>query len=80
MLTLIKAPKAEADLIDIWLYVAEDQPVNADRLLDRLNEAALLIAETLTWEWITLVYVKTLNASPLVITSCITGLKLMRLS
>ena len=46
MLTLIKAPKAEADLIDIWLYVAEDQPVNADRLLDRLNEAALLIAET----------------------------------
>ena len=46
MLPLIKAPKAEADLIDIWLYVAEDKPVNADRLLDRLNEAALLIAET----------------------------------
>ena len=43
---LIKAPKAESDLIDIWLYVAEDQPVNADRLLDQLNEAALLIAET----------------------------------
>ena len=46
MLTLVKAPKAESDLIDIWLYVAEDQPVNADRLLDRLNEAALLVAET----------------------------------
>lgn len=46
MLTLIKAPKAEVDLIDIWLYVSEDQPVNADRLLDRLNEAALLLAET----------------------------------
>ncbi len=46
MLTLIKAPKAESDLIDIWLYVAEDQPANADGLLDRLNEAALLIAET----------------------------------
>ena len=46
MLALIKAPKAEADLIDIWLYVAEDQPVNADRLLDRLNETVLLIAET----------------------------------
>ena len=40
MLKLIKAPLAEADLIDIWLYVAEDQPVNADRLLDRLDEAA----------------------------------------
>ncbi len=46
MLTLIKSPKSEADLIDLWLYVAEDQPANADRLLDRLNEAALLLAET----------------------------------
>ena len=46
MLRLVKAPRAEADLIDIWLYVAEDQPINADRLLDRLNDAALLIAET----------------------------------
>ena len=46
MLQLVKAPKAEADLIDIWLYVAEDQPINADRLLDRLNDAALLVAET----------------------------------
>jgi|TARA_B110000211_G_C14069419_1_gene549261 plasmid stabilization system protein ParE len=46
MLRLVKAPRAEADLIDIWLYVAEDQPINADRLLDRLNDAALLIADT----------------------------------
>lgn len=40
MLTLVKSPKAEEeeeDLIDIWLYIAEDQPVNADRFLDRLN-------------------------------------------
>lgn len=46
MLRLVKAPRAEADLIDIWLYVAEDQPINADRILDRLNDAALLIADT----------------------------------
>lgn len=46
MLELIIAPKAEADLIDIWLYVAKDQPVNADRLLDRFNQAALLLTET----------------------------------
>jgi toxin ParE1/3/4 len=46
MLTLIKSPKSEADLIDIWLYVAEDQPVNADRLLDRLHDAVMLLAET----------------------------------
>ncbi|WP_250656945.1 type II toxin-antitoxin system RelE/ParE family toxin [Alkalimarinus coralli] len=43
---MIKAPKAEEDLIDIWLYVAEDQPVNADRFLDRLNDAAMLLAES----------------------------------
>lgn len=46
MLTLIKSPKAEADLIDIWLYIAEDQTVNADRLMDRLNDMACLLAET----------------------------------
>lgn len=40
MLTPIKVPLAEEDLIEIWLYVAEDQPVNEDRLLDRLDEAA----------------------------------------
>lgn len=45
MLTLVKAPQAEADLIDIWLYVSEDQPLNADRLLDRLDDAAKLISE-----------------------------------
>ena len=34
VLTLIKAPQAEADLIDIWLYVSEDHPINADKLLE----------------------------------------------
>lgn len=27
---------AQADLDDIWLYIAADSPVNADRFLDRL--------------------------------------------
>ena len=45
MLTLIKSPASEEDLIDIWLYVAEDQPVNADRLLDRLQEVMIKLAE-----------------------------------
>jgi toxin ParE1/3/4 len=45
MLTLIKSPTSEEDLIDIWLYIAEDQPVNADRLLDRLNEAMIKLTE-----------------------------------
>lgn len=46
MLQLIKSPQAEIDLIDIWLYVADDQPVNADRLLDRLNNAVLKLVDT----------------------------------
>lgn len=45
MHTLIKSPTSEEDLIDIWLYIAEDQPVNADRLLDRLNEAMIKLTE-----------------------------------
>ncbi len=46
MLKLVKAPKAEADLVDIWLYIAEDQPVNADLFLDRLNESVIALAKT----------------------------------
>lgn len=46
MLDLLISPKAEADLIDIWLYIAEDQPINADRFLDKLNQTARSLAET----------------------------------
>jgi toxin ParE1/3/4 len=45
MPTLIISPEAEQDLIDIWLYIAEDQPVNADRFLERLQEKAQKLAE-----------------------------------
>lgn len=37
MQSVIKSPEAEEDLIDIWLYIAEDSPVNSDRFLDRLE-------------------------------------------
>jgi len=40
MPTLIITPEAEQDLIDIWLYIAEDQPINADHFLERLQESA----------------------------------------
>jgi len=43
---LIISPEAEADLIEIWLYIAEDSPVNADRFLDKLNDKAQKLAET----------------------------------
>jgi len=42
---LIISPEAEADLIEIWLYIAEDNPVNADRFLDKLHEKAQRMAE-----------------------------------
>ena len=41
---VIISPEAENDLLEIWLYIAEDSPINADRFLDKLNEKAELIA------------------------------------
>jgi len=43
--SLTISPEAEQDLLDIWLYIAEDNPVNADRFLDRLEGQALKLAE-----------------------------------
>jgi toxin ParE1/3/4 len=45
MPTLILSPEAEQDLVDIWLYIAEDQPVNADHFLERLEKKAQKLAE-----------------------------------
>lgn len=45
MLELEISVDAENDLLDIWSYIAEDQPINADRFLDKLDEKALKLAE-----------------------------------
>lgn len=45
MLELELSPEAENDLVETWLYIAEDQPVNADRYLDKLLEKAQKLAE-----------------------------------
>ncbi len=45
MQSVIKSPEAEEDLIDIWLYIAEDSPVNADRFLDRMEGMAQKLAD-----------------------------------
>lgn len=42
---LLKRPKAERDLDEIWLYIAQDNPANADRFLDRLQERCLALAD-----------------------------------
>ena len=39
------SPQAEQDLIEIWLFIAEGSPENADRFLDRLADAAERVAE-----------------------------------
>ncbi|MFC1747481.1 type II toxin-antitoxin system RelE/ParE family toxin [Pseudomonadota bacterium] len=45
MPNLIISPEAEQDLIDIWLYIAEDQPTNADCFLEHLEEKVQKLAE-----------------------------------
>ncbi|GIT93338.1 hypothetical protein JANAI62_37550 [Jannaschia pagri] len=36
MTTLHRLPIFDADLVEIWLHVAEHDPIAADRLIDRL--------------------------------------------
>lgn len=36
--------QAEEDLIDLWLYIAQDNPGAADRLLDEIEEKFPLLA------------------------------------
>jgi toxin ParE1/3/4 len=40
-----KRPKAQADLLEIWLYVAQDSARAADRLLDRIEAQCRLLAD-----------------------------------
>lgn len=35
--TLRVLPQAHADLLEVWLYVAEDHPTSADRLIDQFT-------------------------------------------
>ena len=46
MLKLEVSIEAENDLLDIWFYIAQDQPANADRYLEKLQQTALKLAET----------------------------------
>lgn len=42
---LLKRPEAESDLEEIWWYIAQDSPHNADRFLDRIQERCLALAD-----------------------------------
>ena len=42
---LIISPEAHQDLLDIWLYIAEDSTTNADHFLDKLRAKAINLTE-----------------------------------
>jgi len=41
----VSAREAKADLIDVWLFIAEDNVAAADAHIDRLQQVCALIAE-----------------------------------
>ena len=45
MAEVLRRPDAEADLDEIWLYIAQDDPNAADRFLDLIEERCQLLAE-----------------------------------
>ena len=47
MLNTEVSPEVENDLLSVWLYIAEDQPVNADRFLDKLLKVIERLADFL---------------------------------
>lgn len=42
---LLKRPEAENDLEEIWWYIAQDSPHNADRFLNSIQERCMALAE-----------------------------------
>ena len=45
MLRVLKSPEAENDLDEIWWYIAQDNPDNADKLLDEIEKISLQLAQ-----------------------------------
>lgn len=45
-LPVLRTRQAEEDLLQIWLYIAQDNPKAADRLLDQFGEKCALLASS----------------------------------
>ncbi len=43
---LIRTARAEEDLIEIWTYIAADNPVAAEKLVDRIDAKCQILAES----------------------------------
>lgn len=46
MSKILRKPQAEADLVEIWVYIAEDNLIAADSLLDLIDEKLKTLADT----------------------------------
>jgi toxin ParE1/3/4 len=44
MSRIVLSPRAKEDLIEIWTYIATDNPVAADRMLDVIDEKLAMLA------------------------------------
>jgi toxin ParE1/3/4 len=44
MATVHRSSRAEIDLIEIWGFIAKDDPLAADRQLDRIDTACAMLA------------------------------------
>ena len=44
MARVTRRPQAQADILEIWDYIAEDSLIDADRWIDRLGEKLILWA------------------------------------
>lgn len=45
MVRYTRSPRAADDLVEIWNYIAKDNPVAADRLLDRIDQLCQTLME-----------------------------------
>ena len=46
MSKILRKPQAEADLIEIWIYIAKDSPTRADKVLDEIDEKSQKLAKS----------------------------------
>ena len=46
MAKVLRKPQAEADLIEIWTYIAQYSPTSADKLLDEFDEKSQTLAQS----------------------------------
>ncbi len=45
MAEIFRRPQAQFDLIEIWTFIADDNEVAADRVLDRIDSVLRMLSE-----------------------------------